>query len=107
MNLKSAALRVFSPDLHPNTISAMWSFHEARNKLGAVVEAAVAGKPQVISRSGHPAVVVVSASSYEQLLAEARQARGSFVDHLLAMPSEACSERVVRRAQVEPRDVGL
>ena len=85
----------------------MWSVREARNKFSAVVEAALAGRPQVISRRGQPAVIVVSAASYEQLLAEARQARGSFVDHLLAMPSEGAVEQGIGRTKVAPRDVSF
>ena len=85
----------------------MWTLHEAKNKFSAVVEAALAGRPQGISRRGQPAVVVVSAASYEQLLAEARQVRGSFVDHLLAMPSEAAGGRGSERARVAPRDVSF
>ena len=68
--LRSTARRAFSLDIHPNTMSAMWSLHEARNKFSAVVEAAIAGRPQVISRRGQPAVVVGSAARYEQLLAQ-------------------------------------
>jgi antitoxin Phd len=105
--LKKAVLGAFSPDLHPNTIFAMWTLHEARNKFSAVVEAALAGRPQVISRRGRPAVVVVSAASYEQLLARARQARGSFVDHLLAIPEEGAGKRIAGRARVAPRDAGF
>ncbi len=37
--LKSAALRPVSLDLHPITMSGMWSLHEARNKFSVVVEA--------------------------------------------------------------------
>ena len=36
----------------------MWTLHEAKNKFSAVVEAALAGRPQEISRRGQPAVVV-------------------------------------------------
>ena len=85
----------------------MWTLHEAKNKFSAVVEAALAGWPQAISRRGQPAVVVVSAASYEQPLAQARQVRGSFVDHLLAMPSEGAGEQGTGRAKVAPRNVGF
>ncbi len=48
----------------------MSSLREARNKFSAVVEAALARRPQVISRRGQPAVVVGSAARYRQLLAQ-------------------------------------
>ncbi len=107
MHLKSAARRAFSLDLHPKTMSAMWSLHEARNKLSAVVDAALAGRPQVISRRGQPAVVVVSAACYRQLLAEARQARGSFVGHLLAIPGEGAGALDIGFPRVVTRDVSF
>ena len=106
-HLKSAALRAFSLDIHPNTMSAMWSLHEARNKFSAVVEAAIAGRPQVISRRGQPAVVVMSAASHGQLLAEARQGRGSFVDHLLAIPGEGAGALDIGSPRVATRDVSF
>jgi antitoxin Phd len=85
----------------------MWTLYEAKNKFSAVVEAALAGRPQGISRRGQPAVVVVSATSYEQLLADARQVRGSFVDHLLMIPSEGDWDQGAARARVAPRDVSF
>lgn len=45
----------------------MSSLREARNKFSAVVEAALARRPQVISRRGQPAVVVGLAARYRQL----------------------------------------
>ncbi len=64
----------------------MWSIRDARNRFGAVVDAALAGTPQEVLRRGKPAVVVISDSEYRRLLADAKRNRGSFVDHLLAFP---------------------
>lgn len=64
----------------------MWSFRDARNRFSAVVDAALAGTPQEVTRHGKPAVVVLSAAQYRHLLADAQAGRGSFVDHLLAFP---------------------
>lgn len=85
----------------------MWTLYEAKNKFSALVEAALGGAPQAVSRRGKPAVVVLSAVSYEQLLADARQVRGSFVDHLLAMPPAGVEDRGTERARVAPRDVAF
>ena len=75
----------------------MWTLTSARNRLGAVVDAALAGTPQEVTRRGRPAVVVLSTEEYRSLLARARAGRGSFVDHLLAFPG------TVERAEVAPR----
>lgn len=48
----------------------MWPLREARNKFSAAVEAALARRPQVISRRSQPAAVVGSAARYAQLLAQ-------------------------------------
>ena len=44
-----------------------WPLQDARNKLSAVVDAAVAGEPQRVTRRGKPAVVVLSVEKYERL----------------------------------------
>lgn len=90
----------------------MWSLYEAKNRLSAVVEAAVAGVPQRISRRGKPAVVILSVADYESLVAEAGGHRQSFADHLRAFPglapeTEGEPEPEPERAQVVPRDVDL
>lgn len=64
----------------------MWSLRDARNRFSAVVDAAIAGTPQEVTRRGKPAVVVLSVAQYHCLLADAKAGRGSFVDHLLAFP---------------------
>ena len=78
----------------------MWTVQDAKNKFSAVVEAALAGMPQQVTRRGKPAVVVLSVAEYQRLLRRARGARGSFVDHLMAFPGDD-----VERARVVPRDV--
>jgi len=78
----------------------MWSVQDAKNKFSAVVDAALAGTPQQVTRRGKPAVVVLSADDYQRLLDGAVKARESFADHLLAFPGTD-----VPRAQVAPRDV--
>ena len=78
----------------------IWTLQDAKNKFSAVVDAALAGTPQKVSRRGKPAVVVLSAEDYKHLLADAVDTRGSFADHLLAFPGSE-----IERAQVKPRDV--
>ncbi len=80
----------------------MWTLQDAKNKFSTVVEAALAGIPQEVTRRGKPVVVILSASEYHSLLAEAQRSRRSFVDHLLAVPKAD-----VEPAQVKPRQVGF
>ncbi|MCE8440088.1 type II toxin-antitoxin system Phd/YefM family antitoxin, partial [Rhodovulum sulfidophilum] len=46
----------------------MWTLQDAKNRFSAVVEAALAGVPQEVTRRGKPAVVVLSADDYRRLL---------------------------------------
>lgn len=82
----------------------MWTLQDAKNKFSAVVDAALAGTPQAVSRRGKPAVVVLSATDYQQLLDGAVDQRESFAAHLLAFPAPEDAQRI-ERAQVAPRDV--
>ncbi len=81
-----------------------WSLQDAKNKFSAVVDAAVTGEPQTVTKRGVPAVVVVSAERFEEMRRIEKQGAKSFVDHLLAMPRGG---RVVPRAKLKLRDVEL
>jgi len=78
----------------------MLTLQDAKNRFSAVVEAALAGRPQEVTRRGKPAVVVVSVKEYSRLLMEARSNRESFAKHLMAFPVED-----VPRAEAKLRDV--
>jgi len=78
----------------------MWTLQDAKNKFSSVVNEAMAGRPQEVSRRGRPAVVVLSAEEYARLLEAARADRGSFSDHLMRFPKGE-----FERLDVKPRDV--
>ena len=76
----------------------MWTVQDAKNKFSAVVEAALAGTPQQVTRRGKPAVVVLSVDDYHRLLQGAVTSRESFADHLMAFPAEDISQDIPRAA---------
>ncbi len=80
----------------------MWTLQDAKNRFSAVVDAALAGRPQEVTRRGKPAVVVISSEEYQRLVAVAGADRGSFADHLLAFPSDGAD-----RIEAVPRDVAF
>ncbi len=45
----------------------VWQLHQAKNKLSEVVENALSSGPQIITRHGVEAVVILSASEYRQM----------------------------------------
>lgn len=83
----------------------MWSLQDAKNRFSAVVDAALAGQPQEVSRRGKPAVVVLSVTEYRRMLASAVQRRESFAAHLMGFPGPDSTETQIPRAEVRPRDV--
>ena len=46
-----------------------WQLQDARSHFAAVVDAALAGEPQLVTRQGRPAVVVLAVEEYERLQA--------------------------------------
>ncbi len=44
-----------------------WQLQEAKNKLSQVIDDALAGEPQVITRRGEEVVIVLAYSDYQRL----------------------------------------
>lgn len=65
---------------------AQWALQDAKNRFSAVVDAALAGEPQQVTRRGKTAVVVLSVKEYERLRNNPPEFATSFVEHLLAIP---------------------
>ena len=81
----------------------MWTLQDAKNKFSAVVDEAMAGRPQEVTKRGKPAVVVVASEEYARLVEAAGPARGRFAEHLLSFPAG----EPIERAQSKPRDVSF
>ncbi|HEY7302342.1 MAG TPA: type II toxin-antitoxin system Phd/YefM family antitoxin [Xanthobacteraceae bacterium] len=64
-----------------------WSVQDAKNRFSEVVEAA-RRQPQMVTKHGRPAVVVVSAEEYERLRKLQHLKAPSFAELLLAMPTD-------------------
>ena len=62
-----------------------WSVQDAKNRFSEVVEAA-RRTPQMVTKHGKPAVVVVDVEEYERLRGVERARAPSLADLLLAMP---------------------
>lgn len=68
--------------------TSKWSLQDAKNRFSAVVDAALQGQPQWVTRRGKPVSVVLSAEAYERLQQLERAAAPSFTDLLLQMPQD-------------------
>ncbi|PZA05986.1 MULTISPECIES: type II toxin-antitoxin system Phd/YefM family antitoxin [unclassified Meiothermus] len=82
-----------------------WQLQEAKARFSEVVERALKGEPQTVTRRGRPAVVVLDWATYTRL-------RGKDVSLLEALrPSEPLSdeeaEALANRPQTGYREVGF
>ena len=83
---------------------AQWALQDAKNRFSALVDAALRGEPQTVTRRGAPAVVVLAVDDY-LLLRRAEAVRApTFVEHLLAIPQSGPDE-VFERPSLNLRDV--
>jgi antitoxin Phd len=85
-------------------MQATWTLQDAKNRFSAVVDAAEKGEPQVVTKRGRPAVVVVEAAEFERLRARGAADDRAFIDHLLAIPR---CDMDFERLEVEPRPAPL
>ena len=65
-----------------------WSLQDAKNRFSAVVEAAMGGDPQRVTRRGKPAVVVVAVGEYERLRHLEKATAPTFAELLLSIPRD-------------------
>lgn len=79
-----------------------WSLQDAKNSFSAVVDAALHGRPQTVTKRGKPAVIVLSVQEFERLHQRNDVQTPSFVDHLLSMPQ---GDAVFERQPVALREV--
>lgn len=68
--------------------SQSWRLLDAKNQFSKVVEAALHGEPQHVTRRGREVVVVVAADEYHRLEKFKAAAMPRFVEHLLALPKD-------------------
>jgi prevent-host-death family protein len=80
-----------------------WAVTEAKAKLSDLVDAAMKGEPQIITRRGDEAVVVLSMKTYRSAL-EGRQ--GSLVDFFAQSPYRDVKIEPVRNRETG-RDIDL
>ncbi|MCY4123196.1 MAG: type II toxin-antitoxin system Phd/YefM family antitoxin [Acidobacteria bacterium] len=81
-----------------------WLLQDAKNKFSAVVDAALAGDPQRVTRRGKPAVVVLAVEEYERLRRLEKAQAPTLADLLLAIPQD---EEEFERLRVPVRPVDL
>lgn len=81
-----------------------WPLQDAKNKFSALVNAALAGEPQRVTRRGEPAVVVLAAEEYERLRRLERVEAPTLGELLLDIPQD---DQEFERLTVPPRPLDL
>jgi prevent-host-death family protein len=71
-----------------------WTVAQAKAKLSEVIEKARHHGPQLVTRNGKGAVVVVDAAQWERI--QKREKRGSFADFLLTSPLRGSGHKTTR-----------
>ncbi len=87
---------------YPKAREPQWTVAEAKARFSEMVERARDGGPQVITRNGHPAVVVVSAEEWEQKTKRI----GSLIDFFATSPLRGSGVEIKTSRSVF-RDVDL
>ncbi len=85
--------------------NSQWHLQDAKARFSEVVEAAMQGEPQHVTRRGRDAVVVLSAASFRTLQRNARAAAPTFIAHLLAIPKD--TETIDEIGKIALREVDL
>ena len=103
-----------TPSLPTSAHSAAWRLQDAKAQFSALVDGALRGVPQHVTRRGKQAVVVLSEQDFEALQRSAANAAGntnkpvSLIDHLLAIPKipqVATQTLETERLDVQPRTI--
>lgn len=65
---------------------ALWRLQDAKAKFSALVDSAMRGTPQFVTRRGQDAVVVLAKHDYDALQQRSVTSAPNFLDHLLSIP---------------------
>ena len=86
-----------------------WPLQDAKTRFSAVVDAAMGGVPQRVTRRGKPAVVVVAADDFDRLARAGHRAMPGLIDYLCSMPvgTAGTPGDPAPRVQLRLRDVDL
>ena len=87
-----------------NTVT-VWRLQDAKAQFSELVNSAMRGVPQHVTRSGKRAVVILSEQDFEFLQYNAAHPVNkttSFVDHLMKIPKSGISAVAELNAEVEP-----
>lgn len=71
-----------------------WPLQDAKARFSALVDAAMRGEAQHVTKRGRAAVVVISSKEFERLRYAERGAAPGFIEHLIAVPKPTKAKKV-------------
>lgn len=83
------------------SVGAEWTLQDAKDRFSAVVEAALAGEPQRVTRRGRWVGVVLSAAEYERLRRLDLANAPALPELLLELPQD---DEPFERLSLKPRE---
>ncbi|WP_420445755.1 type II toxin-antitoxin system prevent-host-death family antitoxin [Candidatus Poriferisodalis sp.] len=81
-----------------------WQLQDAKNRFSAVVDAALLGEPQRVTRRGQPVVVVVAVDEFERLCRLDSTTAPTFGELLASIPQD---DDEFERLHLSARDVAF
>jgi antitoxin Phd len=75
--------------MQTNSTPAAWRLQDAKAQFSSVVEFAMRGVPQHVTRRGKQAVVILSEQDFSALQRNAQAVAPGFIAHLLAIPKSS------------------
>lgn len=81
-----------------------WKLQDAKSRFSELVNDALAGEPQHVTRRGEPAVVVLAVDEYERLRRMERADAPTFAELLLEIPQD---DQEFKRLAVPARQLEL
>jgi antitoxin Phd len=83
---------------------ARWPLQDARNRFSEVIDAALRGQPQVVTRRGIETAVIISHAEYQRITAAHRATREPLASYLLDVPrTGAGDDDPLERITLRPR----
>ncbi len=83
---------------------ARWALQDAKNRLSEVVDAALRGQPQVVTRRGIEAAVIISHDDWIRMTATHNEQRRPLATYLVDVPrADRADDELFERIELRPR----
>ncbi len=90
----------------PSATPVRWALQDARNRLSEVVDAALRGYPQILTRRGIDTAVILAHEEYARLIAARDETREPLAAYLMNGPTVGPDQSgLFERIELKPRSL--